>query len=82
MPTYNFYNIKTKKSFMAEMKISEREEFLKSNPHIQQTLTPTPSIDPYVAGRKRTDSRFRDRLQKIKENNHGSTIRTDNLTAI
>lgn len=82
MPTYNFYNTETKKSFTQEMKISELEIFLKENPHLQQTLKPIPLVDPYAVGIKRTDSKFRDVLKKVKEQQPGSTIRTDNITEV
>jgi hypothetical protein len=82
MPNYNFYDPKTRKTVTLEMKISELDTFLKDNPHLQQTLQPIPSVDPHAVGRTRTDSRFRDVLKKIKRDQPGSTIRTDNITEI
>lgn len=82
MPTYNFYNTETRQSFSSEMKISELEIYLKENPHLQQTLKPIPTVDPYSVGRYRTDSAFRDKTRKIKEMQPNSVIRTDNLTEI
>lgn len=82
MPTYNFLNKKTNESFSKEMKISELDDYLKSNPDLQQTLQVISLVSPYSVGRTRTDSQFRDRLNKIKERNPGSTIRGDNLTEI
>ena len=39
MPTYSFYDTKTGEEFEAFLKISEREEYLRSNPHIQSVIT-------------------------------------------
>jgi hypothetical protein len=82
LPTYNFYNKKTRKSFSVEMKISEREEYLKNNPDLQQTLQPIAVVDPYTVGRYKTDSKFRDFTRKIKQEHHGNTIRTENITEV
>lgn len=64
------------------MKISELDTFLKENPDLQQVLQAIPTVDPYALGRKRTDSRFRDVLKKMKRDHVGSTIRTDNITEV
>ncbi len=39
MPTYNFINTETGEEFESFMRISEREEFLNANPHIQPVMT-------------------------------------------
>jgi hypothetical protein len=39
MPTYTFYDNQTGKEFDALIKISEREDYLKNNPHITQVIT-------------------------------------------
>ena len=41
MPTYDFVNTETGEEFEQFMSISAREEFLKTNPHIQQVLGAT-----------------------------------------
>ena len=43
MPTYNFLDTVTGEEFETFMKISEREEYLKLNPHIQ-TIISAPMI--------------------------------------
>jgi len=39
MPTYNFIDTVTNEEFELFMKWSERETFLKENPHVQSVLT-------------------------------------------
>ena len=43
MPTYDFKNTQTGEVWEERMSISERDEFLKTNPHIAPVLT-TPKI--------------------------------------
>ncbi len=43
MPSYNFKNNNTGEEFVKEMKMSERESYLKDNPHISQLLS-TPAF--------------------------------------
>ena len=38
MPTYNFIDTETGEEFEALMKMSERDVFLKENPHIQPVI--------------------------------------------
>ena len=40
MPTYTFYNKRTKKEYTELMSISEMEEYLSKNKHISQVLQP------------------------------------------
>ena len=40
MPTYTFYNKRTKKEFTDLMSISEMEEYLSKNKHISQVIQP------------------------------------------
>ena len=40
MPTYTFYNKRTKKEFTELMSISEMEEYLSKNKHISQVIVP------------------------------------------
>ena len=39
MPTYRFYNKRTKKEYTDLMSISEMEEYLEKNKHIKQQIT-------------------------------------------
>ena len=78
MPTYLFENKETGETFEVSMKISERDDFLKSNPNLIQLVNGFPGIgDPIRLGRVKPDSQFTDLLKKVKRNNPGSTIRTD-----
>ena len=38
MPTYNFYDSELDEEFEMFMKIAEREEYLKENPHIKPVV--------------------------------------------
>lgn len=68
MPTYTFLNTDTGESFTEIMSMSEREEYLASNPHIQQQIVSAPSLgDPIRLGLRKPDNGFRDRLKEIKK---------------
>lgn len=68
MPTYTFVNTTSGETFTEIMSISEREEFLKANPHVNQQIVSAPSLgDPIRLGLKKPDSGFRDRLKEIKK---------------
>ena len=48
--------------------MSEREEYLKSNPHMQQVIHSAPALgDSIRMGLKKPDDGFRDRLREIKK---------------
>ena len=69
MPTYNFIDTETGEEFESFMKISEREEFLKENPHIQPVLT-APAIVSGVNSARDSDRKlggFKEVLQKVGE---------------
>ena len=67
MPTYNFYNSKTKKTYTDLMTISEMEEFIKKK-HIK-LLPPTQLNIVSSVGNVdgKTDSGWKDVLSKISE---------------
>lgn len=68
MPNYTFLNTTTGETFTEIMSISEREEYLKANPNIQQQIVSAPSLgDPIRLGLKKPDNGFRDRLKEIKK---------------
>ena len=75
MPTYNFIDTVTNEEFELFMKWSEREEFLKENPHVQSVLT-APSIVTSVAGMgsHRVPDGFKEVLSKVAEKHPGSTV--------
>jgi hypothetical protein len=70
LPTYEFIDTKTGEEFEVFMKISEREEFLKENPHITPILT-APSIVTRVSTSNGSNNRvpdgFKEVLSKIGE---------------
>jgi hypothetical protein len=68
MPTYEFRNKETGEVTEHIMRISERDQFILDNPHLQQTIT----IAPAFAGDRMTvkhDTGFKEVLQKINERN-------------
>lgn len=79
MPTYTFINNNTGEQWTEILSLSQREEFLKNNPHIEQTIC-APSIgDPIhlsVKGRGKPDIGFREVLSRIKKGNPNSTVNT------
>ena len=67
-PTYLFLNTDTNEEFVEFMTISEMEEYLASNPHIQPLMNGAPSIgDSIRLGLRKPDNAFRDRLREIKK---------------
>ena len=54
MPTYTFYDNQTGDQFDALMRISEREDYLKNNPHITQVVTA-----PNIVGGVSTSKQYR-----------------------
>ena len=75
MPTYNFLNIDTGEEFESFMKISEREEYLKTNPQIQPVMT-APAIVTGVSTSKqnRVPEGFKEVLSKIAEGHPASEV--------
>lgn len=68
MPVYTFKDLNTGNEFTTVMSMTEREEYLKANPNIQQQLISAPSLgDPIRMGLKKPDNGFRDRLKEIKK---------------
>lgn len=82
MPTYTFRNKETEEEHDAVMRIALMEEYLRDNPNMEIVIKPVQLVDPYSVGRMKTDSQYRERMQQIKQNNRGSTIKTGNLTTL
>ena len=74
MPTYNFYNLKTKEIFTDLMTISEMEEFIKKK-HIK-ILPPTQLNIVSSVGHidSKTDSGWKEVLSKISEAHPASNL--------
>jgi hypothetical protein len=68
MPTYEFRNKQTGNVTEHIMRISEREQFILDNPHLEQTITIAPAFAGDHVSLKR-DTGFKEVLQKINERN-------------
>jgi hypothetical protein len=73
MPTYVFHDTEKNEQFEMIMKISEREEFLRENSHIQPVIT-APHIVSGVSSSQRIPSGFNDVLLKVAEAHPKSTV--------
>jgi hypothetical protein len=76
MPTYTFTNTETEEVFTEILSLSEREEFLKNNPHIKQNLATPGYADSVRLGVRKIDKSFNDVLIKAKSAHKYSTIDT------
>jgi hypothetical protein len=81
MPTYNFINTETGEEFESFMKISEREDYLLANPHIQPVMT-APAIVSGVSSstQNRVPSGFKEVLSKVSEAHPGSALAAKHKT--
>jgi hypothetical protein len=73
MPTYSFLDTLTNERFDSFMKISDREDYLNSNPHIQ----PIATAAAIVGGVSLTDkvpSGFKEVLSKVSEAHPNSSV--------
>jgi hypothetical protein len=68
MPTYKLLNKNTNEEFEEFMGISELQEYLSINPHIEQLVNGAPSLHS-GRGLKKPDAGFRDLLTTIKKGN-------------
>jgi len=73
MPTYQFLNTQTGEEFEVLMKISEREEYLKNNPHIQSVLT-APALVSGVSTSNKVPDGFKEVLSKVAEKHPTSKV--------
>lgn len=80
MPVYTFKDINTNDQFTTVMSMSEREEYLKANPHIQQQIIAAPALgDSIRMGMVKPPESFRDILREVKKkNSRGFTRSTVN----
>ncbi len=73
MPTYDFLNTKTNKMEEVFMSISEMEEYLEQNPHID--IAPAaPAIVSGVNTEQKMDTGWKETLQKISEEHPNSPL--------
>lgn len=68
MPTYSFLNKDTGEEYELFLSISEREQYLKDNPNIEQTVSGAPMIAS-GRGMQKPDQGFRDILKEMKKKN-------------
>jgi hypothetical protein len=77
MPTYEFRNVETGEIVERVMRMSEYDDFVKNNPHLERFFSAAPPIgDPIRLGLKKPDDAFRDRLKDIKSTHYKSKINT------
>lgn len=78
MPTYSFRNTKTGKIKDVFMPMSEREDYLKKNPHLVQTQTKAIGVmrDSGIGRSRKPDEGFREVLRQVKKKHPGSNIDT------
>ncbi len=71
MPLYDFEDTKTGKQFELQIKIAEKEKYLKDNPHIQQIIGGYSARigDSIRLGITKPDKGFREVLQRIQAAN-------------
>ena len=75
MPTYSFRNKNTGEIFDQVMRIADRDEFLKQNPHLESVITGAPAFTgDHISAVKKYDSGFKEVLQKIHERTPGSQL--------
>lgn len=66
MPTYTFEDTNTGDVYEMTMRIAERDDFVKDNPHMKQLITGAPMIVSGSGGIK-TDNGFKEVLSKAAE---------------
>jgi hypothetical protein len=75
MPTYSFYNEKTKEKFEEFMRISELDKYKLDNPHIKQRPVLVAFVGDHIsATAKKIDGGMNERLEQIAHSNPGSPL--------
>ena len=74
MPTYDFFNTETGEEFEQFMSIAAREEYLKTNPHIQQVHLGAMSIVSGVSITGKVPDGFKEVLAKVSESHKQSSV--------
>ena len=75
MPTYTFYNKKTKQEYDEFMSMDIREEYLKNNSHIIQVpVTVALAGDHLMGVGPKVDGGFNERMEQIANSNPGSPL--------
>ena len=74
MPTYDFRNKETGEITEKFMRISEKEQYLKDNPHLEQVLLCAPLINADPISNNQHRKAFREVLNKVHKGSPGSTL--------
>ena len=72
MPTYTFYNTETDEQFEDFMSWSQRETYLKENPHIEPMLTTAALVGDHIVNR--IDGGMKDTFSRIAEAHPNSPL--------
>lgn len=67
MPSYTFYNSKTKKEYDDMMSISEMEDYLSKNKHITQVLQPINIVAGVSGLTHKNDQGWKENMSRIAE---------------
>lgn len=73
MPTYTFEDTNTGDVYEMTMRIAERDDFVKDNPHMKQLITGAPMVVSGSGGIK-TDNGFKEVLSKAAESHPNSPL--------
>ena len=74
MPTYVFRNKDTGEVTEKIMKIAELDPYREANPNLETIIHAPMICDPVRVGARKTDSGFKEVLQKIHEKTPGSEL--------
>ena len=72
MPTYTFYNSETDEQFDDFMSWSQRENYLKDNPHIEPMLTTAALVGDHIVNRM--DGGMKETFSRIAEAHPNSPL--------
>ena len=67
MPTYTFFNKRTKKQYTELMSISEMEDYLDKNKHISQVIVPINIVAGVSGLTHRNDQGWKENMSRIAE---------------
>ena len=72
MPTYSFYNTETNEQFEDFMSWSQRETYLKENPHIEPMLTTAALVGDHII--QKVDGGMKDVFSRVAEAHPNSPL--------
>lgn len=78
MPLYDFRNKETGEIIEMSMSYGSKQQYLIDNPHMESVILTAPPLgDPTkLTATRKTDTGFKEVLQKIHEKTPGSTLNT------